>query len=40
MITCHLKQNGKRWQKLLNSTSPTALCVRRNEYIQEPQVLL
>ena len=27
-------------QKLLNSTSPTALCVRRNGNIQEPQVLL
>ena len=26
-------------QKLLNSTSPTALCIRRNENIQEPRVL-
>ena len=40
MLNTFVKSMPTAQQKLLNSTSPTALCVIRNENIQEPQVLL
>ena len=40
MLNTFVKSIPTARQKLLNSTSPTTLCVIRNENIQEPQVLL
>ena len=40
MLKHHNQKNATSQQKLLNSTSPTALWARRNENVQEPQVLV